>query len=319
MPASASAIAALATSEPEPGSGSRRCSSTAGATERTSSAVANPRPRRQRERLRRPDQRDPCARARAEGEAGIGARVMEQRDDVAVQCLLDVHGPRGRRRLDQIGGAADRCERIEREPARRRLLGEHARLLGARRIAQRDTQQEPVELRLGQRKRALVLDRVLRRQHHERSCERVRLAVDADLPLLHALEERGLRPGRGAVDLVDEHEVREHRPRPERERRRALVEDARAGHVRGQQVGRELQPRNEQSIARASARATSVLPTPGTSSISTWPSATSATTTSSSVPRSAWTTEASASTTARTAATAASRCCPPGASTPPST
>ena len=37
--------------------------------------------------------------------------------------------------------------------------------------------------------------------------------------------------------------MREDRTRPERERRRALVEHARARDVRGQQVGRELQPR----------------------------------------------------------------------------
>ena len=65
-------------------------------------------------------------------------------------------------------------------------------------------EQEAVELRLGQRERALELDRVLRREHEERLGQRVRLAVDGDLPLLHRLEQRRLRLRRRAVDLVGE-------------------------------------------------------------------------------------------------------------------
>ena len=102
---------------------------------------------------------------------------------------------------------------------------------------------EAVELRLGQRVGALVLDRVLRRHDHERAPERVADAVDRHLVLLHALEERGLRLRRGAVDLVDEEEVREDRARPELELVRALVEDVDAGDVGREQVGRELEAR----------------------------------------------------------------------------
>ena len=134
-----------------------------------------------------------------------------------------------------------------------RLLVEHLRLLGERRVAEREPHREPVELRLGQRIRALVLDRVLRRDHHERPLERIRDAVDRDLALLHALEQRRLRLRRRAVHLVDEQQVREHRARPELELVRALVEDVDAGDVGRQQVGRELEPR-EGAVERARER-----------------------------------------------------------------
>ena len=74
-------------------------------------------------------------------------------------------------------------------------------------------QQEPVELRLGQRVRALVLDRVRRCEHVERGVEHERDALYGDLALLHRLEERGLRLGRRAVDLVGQQQAREQRSR----------------------------------------------------------------------------------------------------------
>ena len=97
-----------------------------------------------------------------------------------------------------------------------------------RRIADADPQQEPVELRLGQRIRALVLDRVLRREDDERRLEQARLALDRHLPLLHRLEQRGLRLRRSSVDLVGEQEVREDRPGPKLEVAELLAVDRRA-------------------------------------------------------------------------------------------
>jgi hypothetical protein len=70
----------------------------------------------------------------------------------------------------------------------------------------------------------------------------VRDALDRHLPLLHGLEQCGLRLRRGAVDLVGEEEVGEDRARPELEVGVALVPDRRAGDVRRHQVGRELDP-----------------------------------------------------------------------------
>jgi hypothetical protein len=110
------------------------------------------------------------------------------------------------------------------------------------RIAHRQAHHEPVELGLGQRVGAFVLDRVLGRDHHERPFKCVSGAVDRDLPLLHALEQRGLRFRRRPVDLVAQDDVRKHRPLPEPEALAMVVPHVHAGHVRGEQVGRELDP-----------------------------------------------------------------------------
>ena len=68
------------------------------------------------------------------------------------------------------------------------------------------------------------------------------LLADGDLALLHRLEQRGLDLGRGAVDLVGEEDVAEDRAGLEAELALAAlgIVDVGAGHVRGQQVGGEL-------------------------------------------------------------------------------
>ena len=109
-------------------------------------------------------------------------------------------------------------------------------------VADRQAEHESVELRLGQRVRAFVLDRVLRGDHHERRSQRVGLGVHRDLPFLHALQQRGLRLGAGSVDLVAEHDVGEDGARLELEITALLVEDVHAGDVGGEQVRGELDP-----------------------------------------------------------------------------
>jgi len=54
-------------------------------------------------------------------------------------------------------------------------------------------------VRLGQGIGALLLDRVLRRDHHELVAERMGLAVDGDRALVHRLQQRRLRLGRGRL------------------------------------------------------------------------------------------------------------------------
>ena len=72
------------------------------------------------------------------------------------------------------------------------------------------------------------------------------LAADGHLPLLHRLEQGGLRLGRRAVDLVGQDDVGEDRPPQELELadagRLVLLDHLGAGDVRGHQVGRELDP-----------------------------------------------------------------------------
>ena len=69
-------------------------------------------------------------------------------------------------------------------------------LLVVRRVADHDLEQEAVDLRLGQRVRALGLDRVLGREHEERVGDLVGLVADRHLVLLHDLEQRRLHLGR---------------------------------------------------------------------------------------------------------------------------
>ena len=74
-------------------------------------------------------------------------------------------------------------------------------------IAQVDAQQKTVQLSLGQGERAGILDRILRRQNHERQGHRPGDAVHRDLPLFHNLEQAGLGLGTAAVDLVGEDDL----------------------------------------------------------------------------------------------------------------
>ena len=107
-------------------------------------------------------------------------------------------------------------------------------------VAEVQKEKKPVELRLGKRERALELHRVLRRDDDEGIRQGMRGLVDGDLALLHRLEERRLRAGRRAVDLVDEHDVRRERPGPVLESLGALVVDGHTGDVARHEVRRAL-------------------------------------------------------------------------------
>ncbi len=152
------------------------------------------------------------------------------------------------------------------------LLVEDDDLLDRLRVAEPDAEHEPVELRLGQRERALVLDRVLGGDDEERVGHLVGRAVDRGLALLHAFEQRGLRLGRRPVDLVGEDDLADDRARPELELLGLLVVDRQAGHVGGQEVRGELDPpeRAAEAAARSPWRGPSCR-CPGTSSIRRWP------------------------------------------------
>ena len=109
------------------------------------------------------------------------------------------------------------------------------------RITHADAHQEAVQLALRQRKRALVVDRVLRGQDHEGRAHRMGLAVNRDLAAVHHLEQRRLGLRSGAVDLVGQDDVGEDRPRLEDEFPHVLVVDGHPGDIAGQQVAGELQ------------------------------------------------------------------------------
>ncbi len=89
-----------------------------------------------------------------------------------------------------------------------------------------------------------LLDWVLGGQHHEEVREFVGLTRNSDLALLHGLEQRCLYLGWGSVDLIGQDEVPEYGTLLKLEFPLAAftVINLRAGHIRWQQVRRELNP-----------------------------------------------------------------------------
>ena len=186
------------------------------------------------------------AGARAHRELGVVARRPRERDHVGAHRQLETDR---RDRVAELGQRRPVGERLLRQGAFGRLGLQDPELLAFVRVAELDAEQEAVELRLGQRERALELDRVLRREDEERVGERVGLAVDGHLALLHRLEQRRLRLGGRAVDLVGQQDLREQRARAELEVVGLQVQDRGAGDVARHQVGRELhalEPQPEQ-------------------------------------------------------------------------
>src|SRR6202022_651272 len=119
---------------------------------------------------------------------------------------------------------------------------EHLELLLGRRVIHERLEQEAVLLRFGQRIGPLVLDRVLRGEHHEGVGQRILLTLEADTVLLHRFQQRGLHFCRSAIDLVGQQDVGEDRALADAERARLQVVDRRSDDVRRHQVGRELDP-----------------------------------------------------------------------------
>jgi hypothetical protein len=114
------------------------------------------------------------------------------------------------------------------------------RFLVGRGVAQDELEEEPVELRLGQRENARLLERILGGDHDERRRQAVDTPLDGDVTFLHRLEQRRLRSGRCAVDLVREQDVGEDGAR--HELRLAQLLHRRADDVGGGCVRRELDP-----------------------------------------------------------------------------
>jgi hypothetical protein len=113
-----------------------------------------------------------------------------------------------------------------------------------------------------------MLHRILRREHREVRAERMALAVHRRGALLHRFEERRLRLGGGAVDLVGEEEVGEQRPGAKAQLAAGRIEHRHADDVRpGSRSGVNWIRPKRTSRHAASARTIRVLPIPGTPSI----------------------------------------------------
>ena len=119
---------------------------------------------------------------------------------------------------------------------------EHGSLGGAVGDAEFDAHEETVELRFGQRKRADLMLRILRRHDEKRRGQRVRHAIDRHVRLLHRFEQRALRLRRRAIDFIDQHDLRKQWTGMENKSLLFAVEDRIAHNVRRQQVAGELNP-----------------------------------------------------------------------------
>ena len=174
----------------------------------------------------------------ADAEARVGPRRGDDVHKVASYVRRDLDG--AYRRLRR-GGVLWRHEGGEgRRDLVRVLTGEDGQLLIPLHVAEGQTHEKAVCLRLGQGEGAMAFERVLRCHDHEGLGHVVAFAVNRHLMLRHRLQQRRLRPRRGAVDLVGQHEVGEHRAGPEAELTELLIVEVDAGQVAGQQIRREL-------------------------------------------------------------------------------
>ncbi len=116
-------------------------------------------------------------------------------------------------------------------------------------IADDKFEKEAVQLRLGQRVRALLLDWVLCRHHEEGLFEFEAVAGDRHGAFLHGFQHGGLCLGRGTVDFIRQADLRKEGPLLELEYLSALgclhhhvrAEDIRRHEVRSKLDARKLQ------------------------------------------------------------------------------
>ncbi len=199
-----------------------------------------PRARGEHQRLRGARSRPPGDQRRDLGIALArpgGAHEIENGVDDLLADRQAAHEPLRRHQL--LGGE----RRLDLRDALAGGFQQDAPLAGAIGIIHVDLHQKAVELRLGQRIGAFLLQRILRRQHMERTRQVVAMAGDADMIFLHRLQQRRLRARRGAVDFVGHQQLGEHRPLDEAEGARLvlrLLQHFRAENIGRQQVGREL-------------------------------------------------------------------------------
>ncbi len=191
-----------------------------------------------REAARCTEQRQRGARTSAQFQTRVLPRRANQREKIASQDRLNMDARDQVRCHDDLRRTHGGSEGIEWvvlfEAQQHRVFVVDAG------IADRQTQQESIELGLGERKCALQFDWVLSRQDHERARHRHCDAVDRDLVLLHGLQQRGLRTWGCAVDLVGQHDLSEKWAGTKLEAAASLVVEVDADDVCRNQIGGEL-------------------------------------------------------------------------------
>ena len=119
----------------------------------------------------------------------------------------------------------------------------HFRKLIGTRVAHEQFVKEAVELCLGQRVGAFLVDRILRCQDKERQVEFADLATDRDTTFLHGFQHRRLGLWGGPVDFISQNQVGKNRPVLKLKSPFSIVGfvyHVGAQNIRRHEVGREL-------------------------------------------------------------------------------
>ena len=228
-----------------------------------------------------------CARAasaRRQRRARRGA-VLDQRRElrepvVARLCASPARCERCSRARDRrcrrVGSRGARLDDLRR-PSRpvTSIAGSAGHAIEHRRARRRrdvDQQHEPVELRLGQRVRALLLDRVLRREHEERIRQRMRLSPIVTCRSCIASSSADCTFAGARLISSASTRFANSGPTLLRELPGVHVVDDGAGDVGRQQIRRELDARERRMLAICDGeRTVSVFARPGTPSSRQWP------------------------------------------------
>src|SRR5579864_1091191 len=176
------------------------------------------------------------------------ARGTDQVDGVTRHRFADRHHAHQLLELEDLGGVGHGV-------GLRHVRGggqiDHLHFFLGRQVVEHRVEEKPVELRFGQRICAFELDGILRGQHEERRGQFVIVAAHRAGQLLHGLQERRLRFGRRAVDLVGQQDVGEDGTFDERPGAVAgggvFFDDVGAGDVGGHQVRGELNALEQQA------------------------------------------------------------------------
>ena len=129
------------------------------------------------------------------------------------------------------------------KPAAAAATGEHLDFLSGGGTAEADCCHEAIGNTLGEWIGTHHLNRVLRRQNHERRRHRMGVAVDADATLLHHFQQGRLCARVGAVQLVEQDHVGKHRAGSEVQSEAIGIGCQRTDHIGWQEICRPLHSR----------------------------------------------------------------------------
>ena len=163
------------------------------------------------------------------------AGCLDDFHGVTADFFIHMHFADGLLAVDDFLRGCNRCQGVDGMLLLQAM--EHGDFLLHLRIAQAQTHQETVQLRFGERKRAFVVNGVLRGNEQKGRSQIVIDAVGRDLPFRHRLEQRRLRPRRGAIDFVRQNNLGKERAGPELKVCRLGVEHRTAGDIARQKVG----------------------------------------------------------------------------------